>query len=117
MAEKIVVVVGATGTQGGSVLKAVLASESAASYSKIRCLTRDAKSNKAQTLKTHSPKVEVVEGDAHNYDSLLAAFKGAWAVFAVTNFWDPSVGQNESKCGMNMAKAAKTSGVKYFVWR
>jgi len=116
MTEKIIVVVGATGTQGGSVFKALVASSITASNSKIRCLTRNAKSDKAKALQSKSPKVEIVECDIHDYASVKAAFKNAWAVFAVTNFWDPTVGTSEFKCGLNMVKAAKENDVKFFIW-
>lgn len=117
MTEKIIVIVGATGTQGGSVLKALTASNSPVSYSKIRCLTRDAKSDKAKALQSKYSKVEIVECDIHDEASVKQAFKNAWAVFAVTNFWDPTVGKGEFKCGLNMVKAAKENDVKFFIWR
>jgi len=116
MTEKILVVVGATGTQGGSVVKAILSSKLANAFGRIRCLTRNAASEKAKALASKSPKIQVVECDMHDFESMKSAFKNAWAVFAVTNFWDPSIGKREYECGLTMAKAAKANGVSYYIW-
>lgn len=87
---KLVVVLGATGTQGGSVVDTFLADPSW----NIRALTRNASSAKAQALASKSSKIEVVTADANDAASLLAAFQGAHAIFSVTDFWtiywDPS---------------------------
>lgn len=80
---KLIVVVGATGAQGGSVVKTFLADSSW----KVRALTRDATSAKAQSLAASSPNIEVVAADANDPASLLQAFQGAHAIFSVTDFW------------------------------
>ena len=77
---KIVTVFGATGTQGGAVIDALL-QESDSPY-KIRAVTRDPSSASSKALVERG--VEVVTADLSKRDSLRAAMKGAEAVFAVT---------------------------------
>jgi hypothetical protein len=79
--DKLLVVFGATGNQGGSVVDQFL---SQAGW-QIRALTRDPSSAKAQALTSRG--VEVAHVDLDKPDSLPAALKGANAVFAVTDFW------------------------------
>lgn len=81
--QKLIVILGATGMQGGSVVETFLSDPSW----KIRALTRNASSSKAQSLVSKSPNIEVVSADANDGASLLAAFKDAHAIFAVTDFW------------------------------
>ena len=52
---------------------------------KVRGLTRNANSDAAKKLAAQG--VEVVEGNLSNKDDIRKAFKGAYGVFAVTNFW------------------------------
>lgn len=69
MSLKLVVIVGATGKQGGSVVDALL--KSPESYT-VRAVTRNISSSKAQSLVARG--VEVVTGDLDNHNSLLKAF-------------------------------------------
>lgn len=82
-AQKLIVVVGATGIQGGSVVDSFLADPSW----RIRALTRDPKSSKAQALAAKSPNIEVVAADTTDLSSLIKAFEGAHAIFGNTDFW------------------------------
>ena len=70
MSPKLIVVFGATGKQGGSVVDALL--KSAESYS-VRAVTRNPNADKAHALVARG--VEVVTGDLDDYNSLLKAFK------------------------------------------
>ncbi|KAL2817617.1 hypothetical protein BJX63DRAFT_385531 [Aspergillus granulosus] len=79
---KLIVVLGATGTQGGSVVNTFLSDNSW----RIRGLTRNTSSSKAQALKERG--VEVVEADLDDPASLEAAFQGASAIYSVTDFWN-----------------------------
>jgi uncharacterized protein YbjT (DUF2867 family) len=79
----ILVVLGATGKQGGSVITHFL-SLSASPYA-LRAITRDASSAKAVSLASQG--VEVVTGDFDNPESLDAAFSGASVIFSVSDFW------------------------------
>ena len=49
-------------------------------------------------------------------DSLKEAFKGSYAVFGVTNFWETASKETELKQGHNIADAAKEAGVEVFIW-
>lgn len=80
--KKTVVVLGATGAQGGSVVRAFRSDDS---HYHIRAVTRSKASPRAQALITSG--VEVVEGDTSDMASLVAAFKNADMVFSATDFW------------------------------
>jgi len=114
-AKPTIVVLGATGAQGGAVVDALLA----LNKYHIRGVTRNTASDKAKELQKKG--VEVAQANLKNKDELLAAFKGAEGVFSVTNFWDPEVYPNnidlEVQQGNTIADAAKESGVKKFIWR
>src|SRR5438093_13784760 len=74
--KKLIAVIGATGQQGGGVLRAL----QARGQFKVRALTRDP--NKHRELAE-----EVLEADLDEPETLKAAFEGAQGVFLVTNFW------------------------------
>ncbi|TQS33626.1 hypothetical protein Golomagni_06021 [Golovinomyces magnicellulatus] len=78
---KLIVVFGATGNQGGSVINTFL---SDAGW-RVRGITRNAQSAKAQALAAKG--VEVVEANLDSTETLKTAFLGAHAIFAVTDFW------------------------------
>ncbi|KAK8140061.1 nitrogen metabolic regulation nmr [Apiospora sp. TS-2023a] len=115
---KIITIVGATGTQGGSVVRALLDNPK---YT-IRAITRNVKSDAAQALAARG--VEVVEADLHDVGSLRVAFVGSHAIFAVTNFFDvlPAMGveksmEIETRLGANLADAAAaTESLTHYVW-
>src|SRR6266481_4926629 len=100
---KLIAVVGATGQQGGAVVRALQAS----GQFKVRALSR----NPGKHRKLAD---EVVEADLDRAESLNAAFEGAHGVFLVTNFWEP--GTDEPKQATAAVRAAKDAGVKHFVW-
>jgi len=112
MSNKLVVVCGATGGQGGSVINALLADGQYA----IRGLTRDVTSASAQALTAKG--VEMVSGDPANKDAVAKAFAGAYAVFGVTNpSFVPGPGVvNEYDQGKNLVDACKANNVPLFVW-
>jgi hypothetical protein len=83
MSTKIIAVVGATGTQGGSVAKAFLGLPGW----HVRALTRRSTSPKALALQKLG--AEIVEANMEDAESLVKAFKGAHAVFVNTDFWAP----------------------------
>ncbi len=110
----IVTVFGATGFQGGSVVRALAAT---GKY-QIRAPTRKPDDEKAKKLTTEFKNVEVVKCELSNKDEVNAAVKGAWAVFGLTNFWDPVVLAKfslEIEHGKNIIDAADTLGVKYLI--
>ena len=104
---KIIFVTGATGAQGGSVAKALLASGEYA----VRALTRNAQSEKAIALKEQG--ADVVEGDFENEAELTELIKGCYGVFGVTNFWEHF--GNEFRQGKNLVNAVHAAGIKHFV--
>src|SRR5467141_3187203 len=100
---KLIAVVGATGQQGGAVVRALQAS----GQFKVRALTRN-------PGKHRDLAEEVVEADLDRPESLKAAFEGAHGVFLVTNFWEQ--GTDELKQATAAVRAAKDAGVKHLIW-
>lgn len=80
---KLLVIIGATGVQGGSVLNAFIGDPAW----KVRGLTRNASAARAKELSAHG--VEMVEADLDDAESLFRAFEGANVVYGVTDFWRP----------------------------
>ena len=78
---KLIVILGATGNQGGSVVESFLSEPNW----KVRALTRNSASSKAQTLS--SKGAEVAQADLDDPSTLTSAFEGAHAIFAVSDFW------------------------------
>ncbi|OQU98237.1 hypothetical protein CLAIMM_04053 [Cladophialophora immunda] len=113
-AKKVLVVFGATGKQGGSVIKSVLGDPTAASMFSIRAITRDPSKPAAQELVKMG--CECVSADLDDKESLLHALQGAYAVYAVTNFWEKKSAAAEIQQGKNIADAAKACGVQHLIW-
>src|SRR5260370_652122 len=101
--KKLIAVIGATGQQGGGVLRALQAS----GQFKVRALTRNP--DKHRELAE-----EVVEAELGRPETLKAAFAGAHGVFLVTNFQE--AGSDELKQATAAVRAAKDAGVKHFIW-
>ena len=110
--KKIIAVLGATGAQGGGLVRAILADKSG-EFS-VRALTRDVNSDKAKALAKLG--AEVVKADIDNYDSLKSAFAGAYGVYAVTFFWEHFSPEKETTEAKQIAKAAKEANVKHIIW-
>ncbi|MGH8699892.1 MAG: NmrA/HSCARG family protein [Burkholderiales bacterium] len=110
--KKIIAVVGATGNQGGGLVRALLA-DSSGSFA-VRALTRDPESEKARELAKLG--VEVVKADLDSARTLREAFEGAYGAFCVTFFWEHFVPEKELVQAAAMAQAAKQGGVKHVVW-
>jgi len=113
MAEKkIIAVVGATGAQGGGLVRAIL--RDASSGFTARALTRDVSSEKAKELAKLG--AEVVAADVDDVESLKRAFKGAYGAYCVTFFWAHFSPDKEVASATNMAKAAKHAGLQHVIW-
>lgn len=113
MAEKqVIAVVGATGMQGGGLVRAILADPT--SGFTVRALTRDVHSDKAKELARLG--AEVVAADVHDVESLKRAFAGATGAFCVTFFWAHLSPEKEYAEAEAMAKAAKAAGVRHVIW-
>jgi len=106
---KVIAVIGATGAQGGSVVRYLLQE----SRFKVRAVVRNTQGEKADALRKLG--VEVVQGDLNDVESLKRAFQGAYGVFGVTNFWEVFY-DGEIRQGKNLGDAAKAAGVSHFVW-
>ncbi len=107
-AAKIVLVTGATGTQGGAVTRELVDRGYA-----VRGLTRNPGSERATALIELG--VEVVKGNFDDAASLAAAMEGVHGVFAVTNFWEHGF-DREVAHGKQLVDAAEKAGVKHFVF-
>ena len=104
----LILVTGATGAQGGGVVRHLLERGRFA----IRALTRNAASEKARKLAEQG--VEVVEGDLSDRASVDAALEGSYGVFGVTSFWEHF--EEEYEHGKNLVDAVAESGVRHFVF-
>jgi uncharacterized protein YbjT (DUF2867 family) len=109
---KIIAVVGATGAQGGGLVRAIL--QDPAGGFTVRAITRKASSDKARALAKLG--VEVVEADLDDVASVKRAFAGAYGAFCVTNFWEHFSPEKEQAQARNMADAARAAGLKHVVW-
>src|SRR6266853_1804389 len=101
--KKVIAVVGATGQQGGAVVRALQAGK----QFKVRALPRN-------PAKHRELADEVVEADLNRPETLASAFNGAYGVFLVTNFQEH--GTDELKQATVAVRAAEDAGVKHFVW-
>lgn len=110
MSKKIIAVVGATGAQGGALVRAIVARGDFAA----RAITRKPDSDKARALAQLG--VEVVAADIDDPASVRKAFAGAHGAFCVTNFWEHFSAEKELAQAGNMAKAAKEAGVAHVIW-
>ena len=106
--DKTVLVSGATGRQGGAVIRHMLRNGR-----KLRALTRNLNGHAAQELARQG--VEVVQGDLEDPSSLERATRGVNGIYSVQDFW--SVGaKREVQQGKNLADAAKKAGVPHIVY-
>jgi uncharacterized protein YbjT (DUF2867 family) len=110
--KKIIAVVGATGAQGGGLVRAILADRKGGFT--VRAITRTPDSEKAQALRTAG--AEVVGADIDRPETLGRAFGGAYGVFCLTNFWEHFSPERELTQAKNMAQAAKAAGVQHVIW-
>jgi len=110
--KKIIAVIGATGAQGGGLMRAILADKSG-SFA-VRAITRNPDSEKAEALRAAG--AEVVAGDADNPETLGAAFAGTHGAFLLTNFWEHFSPERELTQARNMAEAVKAAGVQHVIW-
>ncbi|MEV5966592.1 NmrA/HSCARG family protein [Kribbella sp. NPDC051952] len=119
--KKLIAVVGATGSQGGGLARAILADTSGEFA--VRALTRNPESAKAKELAAAG--AEVVKADLDDEASVRAAFGGAYGAFVVTNYWaerTPEQDAKQSRAEMELAQAevaaqaARDAGLTHVVW-
>jgi uncharacterized protein YbjT (DUF2867 family) len=106
--DKTVLIAGATGRQGGAVVRHMVSKGW-----KLRALTRHCSSYAAQRLAGQG--VELVQADLEDLTSLERATRGVYGVYSVQDFW--AVGtRREVQQGKNLGEAAKKAGVEHFVY-
>ena len=110
--KKIIAVVGATGSQGGGLVRAIL-NDKDGGYS-ARAITRNVNSGKAKELARLG--AEVVPGDVDDEVSLKRAFDGAYGVYCVTFYWEHFSPEKELAHATALANAAKKAGVHHIIW-
>jgi uncharacterized protein YbjT (DUF2867 family) len=103
----LILVTGATGAQGGSVARHLLARGRFA----VRALTRNPDSPAAKALRDAG--AEIVRGDLDDREALRAAVEGCYGVFGLTNFWEHF--HAEERHGANLIEAVAASDVQHFV--
>jgi uncharacterized protein YbjT (DUF2867 family) len=110
--KKVIAVVGATGAQGGGLVRAILADRGGPFAA--RALTRQPDSDKAKALAAAG--AEVVAADLDDPKSVERAFAGAYGAFCLTNFWEHSSPERELTQAQHMARAAKAAGLQHVIW-
>ena len=110
--KKIIAVLGATGAQGGGLVRAILNDPNGGFAA--RAITRDVNSEKARGLARLG--AEVVAADVDDLESLKRAFAGAYGAFCVTFFWAHFSVEKEMAEARSMAQAAKYAGLKHVIW-
>jgi uncharacterized protein YbjT (DUF2867 family) len=110
--KNVIAVVGATGAQGGSLARAILADRS--SNFSVRAITRDP--DKAAAKALADAGAEVVGADIDDVASVQKAFAGAAGAFCVTNFWEHFSAEKEKAQARNLADAAKAAAVPHVIW-
>lgn len=108
MSEKVVLITGVTGAQGGGVAR-----ELVGKGFKLRGLTRKPDSDAAKAVAALG--VELVKGDLDDEASLKAALQGVWGVFGVQNTWEAGVEKEEVQ-GKRLVQLAKAASVQHFVY-
>ena len=110
--KKIIVVVGATGAQGGGLVRAILSDNK--SVFRVRALTRDINSEKSRQLAKMG--AEVVQANIDDAESVKSAFEGAYGAYCVTFYWEHLSPEKELAHAGIMALAAREAGIKHVVW-
>jgi uncharacterized protein YbjT (DUF2867 family) len=110
--KKIIAVVGATGAQGGGLVRAILNDKNGGFT--VRAITRDVHSEKAKGLA--ALEAELVAADLDSPKSLKKVFAGTYGVFCLTNFWEHLSPEKELAQAKAQAQAAKETGVQHVIW-
>ena len=106
----VLVVIGATGAQGGGVARVALAD----GRYRVRAVTRKPDSDKAQALRAAG--AEIVTADLDDVDSLVRAFDGAQRAYFVTNYWEIFSPDRELQQAEHLAEAARRAKLQHVVW-
>lgn len=110
--KKIIAVVGATGAQGGGLVRAICRDQGGPFTA--RAITRDPASDQARALAALG--AEVVAADAHDPASMKRAFAGAHGAYCVTFFWAHFSPEQEIAEARSMAEAARHARIEHVIW-
>jgi uncharacterized protein YbjT (DUF2867 family) len=110
--KKIIAVLGATGNQGGGLVRAILNDKNSEFHP--RAVARDINSEKAQELKRLG--AEVVYGNVDDPESIKKAFEGAYGAYCVTFYWEHFSPEKEKEHAKTLADAVKAANLKHVVW-
>jgi uncharacterized protein YbjT (DUF2867 family) len=106
--DRTILVTGATGRQGGALVRHLLGGQW-----RVRALTRNPSGRAATELAASA--VEIVQGDMDNAQSLKAAMTGIYGVYSVQDYWTVGA-RREVQQGKNMVDAARAAGAEHFVY-
>ena len=112
MSKKIITVFGATGAQGGGLVRSILNDPN--SEFSVRAVSRDPNSDKAKELMQLG--AEVVAGDVDDKDAVTKALEGAYGAYFVTFFWAHFSAEKEYEEAKRFAEAAKATGLQHAIW-
>jgi uncharacterized protein YbjT (DUF2867 family) len=107
-AERLILVCGATGNQGGAVVRSLLDRGF-----QVRALTRDPQKPQAQVLADQG--AEVAQGDMEDRSAMERVLAGVYGIFSVQNFWETGY-DREVQQGKAVADASKETGVQHCVY-
>ncbi|KAL8791873.1 MAG: hypothetical protein Q9195_005535 [Heterodermia aff. obscurata] len=112
---KLLVITGATGQQGGSIIESVLGDARLKEEYSLRGTTRSPSTAKAQELIKKG--VEIVQADVDDPGSLRKAFEGAHTVFATTvTVYDGHAYEHEVTHGRALADAAVAARAPFYIY-
>ena len=110
--DNTILVLGATGQQGGAVARQLLANGF-----KVKAFTREAESDAVRNL--NQLGAEIFQGDMGSEADLSEAMKAVYGVFSVQPAsWAPTPKSDEleAQLGILVADVAKKSGVQHFIY-
>ena len=110
--KKLIAVMGATGAQGGGLVRSILADPGGPFAA--RAITRNPTSEKARALAAAG--AEVVAGDADDPETLETAFAGVDCAYCVTNFWEHGSAERETRQAAALARATGRAGIGHVIW-
>jgi uncharacterized protein YbjT (DUF2867 family) len=112
MPKPVITVFGATGAQGGSLARALLADSDR--HFEVRAVTRKPSGAAARALAAAG--AQVVLADIDDASSVQRALEGAYGAFLVTNFWEHQSAEKELAQAHTLAAAAAQAGIRHAIW-
>ncbi|MFI9063581.1 NmrA/HSCARG family protein [Streptomyces sp. NPDC053429] len=109
---RVITVFGATGAQGGSLVRAIL--DDPGSGFSARAVTRRPESDRARELARLG--AEVVRADLDDEASLGPVLEGAYGAYLVTDFGEHMSAEREKRQAASLAHATGHAGVQHAVW-